>query len=29
MYNMMEKAFADQGITFHKLQTGQPIEIDI
>lgn len=28
-YTMMEKVFGDRGITFHKLQTGQPVEIDI
>jgi L-ascorbate metabolism protein UlaG (beta-lactamase superfamily) len=28
-YNMFEKALGDQGITFHKLQTGQPIQIDV
>jgi L-ascorbate metabolism protein UlaG (beta-lactamase superfamily) len=29
MYNRFAEVFAEQGITFHKLQTGQPVEIDI
>lgn len=29
MYNNLEKLFADQGITFHKLETGKPIVIDV
>ena len=28
-YAMYEKVLGEQGITFHKLQTGQPVEIDI
>jgi L-ascorbate metabolism protein UlaG (beta-lactamase superfamily) len=28
-YDTMEKLFAAQGITFHKLQTGEPITIDL
>jgi L-ascorbate metabolism protein UlaG (beta-lactamase superfamily) len=28
MYGMLEKLFADRGIKFHKLETGEPIEID-
>jgi L-ascorbate metabolism protein UlaG (beta-lactamase superfamily) len=28
-YNSMEKLFADQGITFHKLETGVPIVIEL
>lgn len=28
-YAMFEKVLGEQGITFHKLQTGEPIEIDI
>jgi L-ascorbate metabolism protein UlaG (beta-lactamase superfamily) len=28
-YGMFEKILGEQGITFHKLQTGQPVEIDI
>jgi L-ascorbate metabolism protein UlaG (beta-lactamase superfamily) len=28
-YARFEKLFAEQGITFHKLQTGQPVEIDV
>ena len=27
-YNMFEKILGEQGITFFKLQTGQPVEID-
>jgi L-ascorbate metabolism protein UlaG (beta-lactamase superfamily) len=27
-YDMLERVLGEQGITFHKLQTGQPIEID-
>lgn len=29
MYNRLEKVFAEQGITFHKLETGKPIVIDL
>lgn len=29
MYERFEKALAEQGIKFYKLQTGQPIEIDL
>jgi L-ascorbate metabolism protein UlaG (beta-lactamase superfamily) len=28
-YAMYERILGEQGITFHKLQTGQPVEIDI
>lgn len=28
-YDMFERLLGQQGITFHKLQTGQPVEIDI
>jgi L-ascorbate metabolism protein UlaG (beta-lactamase superfamily) len=28
-YGMFERVLAEQGITFHKLQTGQPVEIDV
>lgn len=28
-YNMFERVIGSQGITFHKLQTGQPVEITI
>jgi L-ascorbate metabolism protein UlaG (beta-lactamase superfamily) len=28
-YGMFERILGEQGITFHKLQTGQPVEIDI
>lgn len=28
MYNRMEGVFGDHGITFHKLETGVPVEID-
>lgn len=27
-YGMFERVLGEQGITFHKLQTGQPVEID-
>jgi len=29
MYNRFEQVLGEQGIIFHKLQTGQPIEIDV
>jgi len=29
MYDMMEKTFAEQGITFHKMVTSQPVVIDL
>ncbi len=29
MYNRFEQVLGEQGITFHKLQTGQPITIDL
>ena len=29
IYSTMERVFGEQGITFHKLVTGQPIEIDL
>lgn len=29
MYDRFEQVLAGQGITFHKLQTGQPVEIDV
>ncbi|HEY5153052.1 MAG TPA: MBL fold metallo-hydrolase [Candidatus Saccharimonadales bacterium] len=28
-YGMFERVLGEQGITFHKLQTGEPVEIDI
>lgn len=28
-YNMFERVLGEQGITFHKLETGQPVEIDV
>lgn len=28
MYGMLEGVFSDRGITFHKLETGVPVEID-
>jgi L-ascorbate metabolism protein UlaG (beta-lactamase superfamily) len=28
-YDAMEKLFAEQGITFHKLETGQPVVLDV
>lgn len=28
-YDMFERILGEQGITFHKLQTGQPVEIDV
>ncbi len=28
-YNLFEQRLGEQGITFHKLKTGQPIEIDV
>jgi L-ascorbate metabolism protein UlaG (beta-lactamase superfamily) len=29
MYDMFERILGEQGITFHKLQTGVPVDIDI
>lgn len=29
LYDGMEKAFRERGITFHKLQTGEPVNIDL
>ena len=29
MYDALEKRFAGEGITFHKLETGQPVVIDL
>lgn len=29
MYGRFEKVFGERGITFHKLETGQPVEIDV
>lgn len=29
MYSMFEKGLGEQGITFHKLETGKPVEIDV
>lgn len=28
MYNTLESVFGEHGITFHKLETGQPVDID-
>lgn len=28
-YNMFERVLGEQGITFHKLETGQPVEINL
>ena len=28
MYDRLEQILGEQGITFHKLQTGQPVNID-
>lgn len=29
MYERMEELFKEKGITFHKLETGQPVEIEV
>lgn len=29
MYNQLQQVFAQQGATFYKLQTGEPVEIDL
>jgi L-ascorbate metabolism protein UlaG (beta-lactamase superfamily) len=29
MYGMLEAQLKEQGITFHKLQTGEPVDIDV